>query len=169
MADQRSPNSPVPASSIQSTLQDGAPIGTDHLRFKSAEILLQCSKTDQTKKGFMVPITDPVCVRLIAEYLAVRPLTDSAGQALGPLLLDITDGTPQHCTAQHFTLYMRDLMSRHGVRHPPNFSLKSLRSGAVESIVKGEARKLREKVMTKGRWTNFGTPEGSYLNRPTSW
>jgi hypothetical protein len=161
---------PLPGEAVQSTLQDNNDFAApDRLLLRSAEILLQCSKTDQTKKGYMVPITDPICVRLIAEYLIVRPRIDSAGQTLNPLLLDIIDGLPQHCTAQHFTTYMRDFMSRHGVPRPHDFSLKSLRSGAVESLAKGEARKLKDKVIAKGRWTNFNTPEGSYLNRPTSW
>jgi hypothetical protein len=164
---------PVPASALQAILRGRplspigpAPAPTGHVRLRSVDIHLRCAKTDQNKRGYSVPIKDPVCVRLIGEYLLARPMADSAGQPLEPFLLDIIDRTPMQCAAIRFTEYMRTFMARHGVSNPHDYSLKSLRSGAVESIADGEARKLA--IATKGGWSNFRTPSNRYCNVPSS-
>jgi hypothetical protein len=161
---------PLPASTLQLQLQGDTTLGPNSIPLGSVQILLKCGKTDQAKKGEVVTIKDPVCVRLIAAYLCSRPHEDSAGQPLDPFLLDLSYDFPQHITRLDFAVYMRELMDRFGVRYPHSFTAKSLRSGAVESMVKGEARRLRKKVEDKGRWSNFNTPDNNYLSRPdASW
>lgn len=158
------PEAPIPGDAIQDLLNHDA-FGPG---LKKVEVFLTCSKTDKTKQGEVVTIDDPVFIHHIASYLSLRPRRDAAGQDLEPLLLDIINSVPQQLTNQHFSGYMRTFMARYGVKDVHNYTPKSLRSGAAESISQGAARKLRKKIILKGRWTNFNTPSNSYLNRPSS-
>jgi len=133
---------------------------------RSIHIQLRCGKTDQNKTGHTVQITDPLCMSLVSQYLSARPFTDDAGQPLTALLIDKSGRIPQQCTAIRFTSYMRKFLTRHGVHNAPDFTLKSLRSGAAESIADGQARAIA--IAAKGRWSSFNTPARHYLNRRTS-
>jgi hypothetical protein len=133
---------------------------------QSISVYIKCGKTDQTKRGSSIPIIDPLCVSLILDYLKVRPYKDLVGQPFEPLFIDKSSAVPQQCVAVNFTTQMRKFLRRNGVYNPETFTLKSLRSGAVESIAQGKGFAIASEIASKGRWTNFRTPAKYYLNRP---
>ncbi len=127
---------------------------------------LRCSKTDQTKRGSSVPIDDPLCVSLIVAYLRIRPLVDSVGQTLEALLIDLSSGVPQQYTSLQMTKDMRSFLSAYGFPNAHDFSAKSLRSGAAQSLTDEGAPSFA--IQAKGRWKSLKTPISNYLYRPTS-
>jgi hypothetical protein len=62
--------------------------------------------------------------------------------------------------------HFRAFLSTSGVSNPQDYSLKSLRSGAAQSLLNAGASDIV--VRAKGRWTNSSTPLKHYLNRPSS-
>jgi hypothetical protein len=158
----------IPATELQEHLQRGSPIGPN-LHITCVAVTLHCDKTDQTKKGREIGISNPLCINLIASYLLTRPSKDKEGRPLTPFLIDVVDGIPQHCPLYRFTPYMRALMTRHGDKlHADDYSAKSLRSGAAESITMGQARAIAQRVKDTGRWSNLKTPTNHYCGRRRS-
>jgi hypothetical protein len=129
-------------------------------------IVIKCSKTDQTHMGVTVVIDDPACVQRIMLYLLVCPskqaphtpfFIHSSGLAVTALqavnnmrgLLRFT----QFCSLEDFAT-------------PEDFTLKSLRSGAVQTLVDSNAGEGA--IAARGRWTNITTPLRHYVRTSSS-
>jgi len=131
-------------------------------------IHLICSKTDQRHRGEDVLITDRLCLRLILQYLrhSFRPGPSGEHNILPLLYIRPSQFRPAiQYSALQATKDFRDLITRFGIKNADEFTLKSLRSGAIESMRQAGASEVE--IMLKGRWTNLHTPTSHYLNRPT--
>jgi hypothetical protein len=132
---------------------------------KSITLLLRCGKTDQRRRGHEVLIDDPLCVRLIHDYLSKTRAPRYKGDLIEVLLFEPPGGIPIHYSALRMTRHFREFLSISGVTNPKDFTLKSLRSGAAQSLLDAGASDIA--VRAKGRWTNSSTPLRHYLNRPS--
>ena len=132
---------------------------------KGITLLLRCSKTDQSRRGQEVRIEDPLCVQLIHDYLFKVRVPNYRDDPIEVLLFEPTTGIPIHYSALRMTRHFREFLSSNGIANPHDFTLKSLRSGAAQSLLDGGASDIA--VRAKGRWTNSTTPLKHYLNRPS--
>ncbi len=120
-------------------------------------IQLKCSKTDQTRKGTVIVIDTPICIHHIMEYLLICP---SPLPSHSPFFL-----------SENFTS-LSALIATHSIRkilkyfhHPMSsyndFSMKSLRSGAIQTLCDQNASEMT--IAEKGRWTSGQTPRKYYI------
>jgi hypothetical protein len=132
---------------------------------KSITLHLRCGKTDQRRRGHDVIIDDPLCVQLIIDYLLKVRIDTFMGDPIEVLLFEPTRLIPIHYSALRMSKHFRQFLSSNGVPNPQDFTLKSLRSGAAQSLFDAGASSIA--IQALGRWSNPNTPVGSYLNRPT--
>lgn len=122
----------------------------------SITVHLKCSKTDQTRMGSYVAIDDPYCISNILEYLMVcgpTPIPPHSPFFIrrGGLAL----------TALQASNNMRGLLRYCEFPLPADYSLKSLRSGAVQTLVDNNAGEMA--IAAAGRWTSGQTPRQHYI------
>jgi integrase len=132
---------------------------------KAITLLLRCGKTDQRRRGQEVLIDDPLCVQLIHDYFSKVRVSKYGDDPIEVLLFEPTKGIPIHYSALRMTRHFREFLASNGVANSKDFSLKSLRSGAAQSLLDAGASDIA--VRAKGRWTNSTTPLKHYLNRPS--
>jgi hypothetical protein len=125
------------------------------MRVNGISIHLKCSKTDQTRKGTVVVIDTPICIHHIMEYLLICP---------SPLL----PHSPFFLSSQFTSLsalvatqWIRKVLKYCHFPSPNDFSLKSLRSGAIHTLCDQNASEMT--IAEKGRWTSGQTPRKYYI------
>jgi hypothetical protein len=125
------------------------------MRVIGISIHLKCSKTDQTRKGTVVVIDTPICIHHIMEYLLLCP---------SPLL----PHSPFFLSSQFTSLSalvatqsIRKVLKYCHFPSPNDFSLKSLRSGAIQTLCDQNASEMT--IAEKGRWTSGQTPRKYYI------
>jgi len=150
---------PVPVPSLQFVerhrTQPLRSLQVDHI-----SITLKRSKTDQTSYGRTVVINEPICIRRIMAYLIVCPRNQDPSTPFF-LFSDMLSVTSMQAVNQ-----IRGLMrscsfcASDDFVSPDDFTMKSLRSGAVHTLLDNNAD--GPTVMARGGWTNLQTPLRHY-------
>ncbi len=130
------------------------------IRVESISINLKCSKTDQTHLGSVVIIDNPICISHIMDYLLICP---TPLPAHSPFFLN-REGIA--LTALSATNMARSIMFHCDFPSPSDFSLKSLRSGAVQTLVNNNGGEME--IAALGRWTSGQTPRQHYIRTAPS-
>jgi integrase len=99
------------------------------------------------------------------DYLRNTRMDTFKGEPIDVLLFEPTEDIPIHYSALRMTKHFRAFLASNGVPNPRDFTPKSLRSGAAQSLLDAGASSIA--IQAHGRWSNPNTPVGSYLNRPT--
>lgn len=142
-----------------------------HYRQKSINVdyislTIRCSKTDQTHMGVTVVVDDPHCVKQIMKYILQCPSHQTGETPFFLHFSSLAVTALQAVNGIRGILRRTQFCSPDDFSTPDDFTLKSLRSGAVQTLVDNNAGEGA--IAARGRWTNITTPLRHYVRRASS-